>query len=178
MEDRVKILETRTIYSGSVLTFVEEKVEISPEITTNHLTVRHNGAVVILPQLPDKRLILIKQYRHSVGKEILEFPAGTIDKGEEPLPCATREISEETGYGANTIEFLGTLFPAPGFCNEIQHLYFATDLFSHSLPGDDDEIIEVVFMTPSEVETAIEDGILMDAKSIAIYFKAKLKGLI
>ena len=140
--------------------------------------VRHNGAVVIIPQISDDRLLLIKQFRFALGRTLIEFPAGTLEKGEAPLPCARREIREETGYGAGEFIELGTLYPAPGFCDEVQHLFLAKGLYESPMDGDEDEIIEVIQMSPREFEEAVAENAVLDAKSIAAYTRAKLRGLL
>jgi ADP-ribose pyrophosphatase len=133
---------------------------------------------VIMPQLEDGRLILIKQYRFAVGETLLEFPAGTLDPGEEPLQCARRELIEETGYRADHWHRMGIIYSSPGFCDEQQHLFMATGLVPEHAAGDDNEVIDVKPMTVREVEQAIMDGALVDAKSIAAYARAKLQGVL
>jgi ADP-ribose pyrophosphatase len=140
--------------------------------------VNHPGAVVIIPQLEDGRLVLIDQYRFAVGETLLEFPAGTLDRGEQPLDCARRELIEETGYRAEHWRALGIMYPSPGYCDERQHLFLASGLVPEQAAGDDDEMIEVKRLTVQEVERAIVDGALVDAKSIAAYTRAKLQGVL
>jgi ADP-ribose pyrophosphatase len=140
--------------------------------------VKHPGAVVIIPQLEDGRLLLIAQYRFAVGATLLEFPAGTLEPGEAPLECARRELIEETGYRAEHWRALGITYPSPGYCDEQQHLFMATGLVPEHAAGDEDEIIEVKRLTVQEVERAIADETLVDAKSIAAYARAKLQGVL
>jgi ADP-ribose pyrophosphatase len=123
-------------------------------------------------------LLVIRQYRYSLRQTLLEFPAGTIEPGEPPLICAQRELAEEVGQVARRWEYLGELHPAPGFCNEIQYCFFATDLTPCAARPDDDEIIEVVPMRRPQVEQAIRDGHMTDGKSIALYTRAMLRGFI
>jgi ADP-ribose pyrophosphatase len=129
--------------------------------------VKHPGAVVIVPQLEDSRLVLIEQYRFAVGETLLEFPAGTLEPDEAPLECARRELIEETGYRADHWHALGVIYPSPGYCDEQQHLFVASGLVPDQAAGDEDEILEVKRLTVQEVERAIADGTLIDAKSIA-----------
>ncbi len=140
--------------------------------------VKHPGAVVILPRDSNGDLLLIRQYRHALGGELLEFPAGTLEPGEAPLTCAQREIAEETGFRAEQWEELGELFPAPGICDERQHLYFASSLVHDPLPADADEVISLERYTAEQVESFIVSGALNDAKSISIFLRAKLRGLL
>jgi ADP-ribose pyrophosphatase len=129
-----------------------------------------------MPQLADGRLILIAQYRFAVGETLLEFPAGTLEPDEAPLECARRELIEETGYRADHWHALGVIYPSPGYCDEQQHLFVASGLVPDQAAGDEDEILEVKRLTVQEVERAIADGTLIDAKSIAAYARAKLQG--
>jgi ADP-ribose pyrophosphatase len=140
--------------------------------------VKHPGAVVIVPQLEDSRLVLIEQYRFAVGETLLEFPAGTLEPDEAPLECARRELIEETGYRADHWHALGVIYPSPGYCDEQQHLFVASGLVPDQAAGDEDEILEVKRLTVQEVERAIADGTLIDAKSIAAYARAKLQGVL
>jgi ADP-ribose pyrophosphatase len=102
------------------------------------------------------------------------LPAGTLEVGEEPLVCARREIREEIGYDAREIIPLGILHPAPGFCDEVQHLFVAKGLFESPATKDLDEVIEVQPMSYAEVEKAIQVGTITDAKTIATLFRARL----
>ena len=103
-----------------------------------------------------------------------EFPAGTLEVNEDPQACAHRELAEEAGVAATHWISLGELFPAPGFCTEKQHLYFASGLSPHRLQGDEDEIIEPLEFSVREVEELIASGNMRDGKSIAAFAIAKL----
>lgn len=174
----VSVGEAEVRYRAKVLEVVEQQLTFDTGHVTTHTTVRHPGAVVILPRCDDGSLLLVRQYRHALGRTLLEFPAGTLERGEEPLRCAQREIIEETKHRAEHWQPLGQLFPAPGFCDEAQHLFFASGLSPANGDEDDDEILSVVTMQPAELEAAIRCGELCDAKSIAIYLRAKLSGLL
>jgi ADP-ribose pyrophosphatase len=171
----VKILEEKEIGRGRVFSVVREKVELPGGRVVEYQTVRHPGAVVLLPQLKDGRLVLIKQLRPAIRKYIIEFPAGTLGVGEDPTLCAARELKEETGFTAEKIIPLGVQYPAPGFCSEAQHLFFATDLTAGEAAPEEDELLEPLFLTPAEFEQHIAAGEITDAKSIAIYAIAQMK---
>jgi ADP-ribose pyrophosphatase len=174
----IHILHEHTIFAGLGLVVVQEDIHIAPGQQRRHLTIRHPGAVVLLPCQTDGTLLVIKQYRYSLRQTLLEFPAGTIEAGEAPLVCAQRELAEEVGQAAGRWEYLGELHPAPGFCNEVQYCFFATDLSPCTAQQDDDELIEVVPMQSQQVEQAIRDGSMTDGKSIALYIRARLRGFI
>jgi ADP-ribose pyrophosphatase len=178
MDPNIKVIRSQIIYQAKYFSVVEEEVEILPERIVKRAIVKHPGAVVVIPVDAEGKLLLVKQFRLALRDSILEFPAGTLETGEDPIECAKREIAEEVAHSASEWTHLGTLIPAPGFCNEIQHLFLAKGL-THS-PGtlDEDEIIEVVPLTCAQVEDAIMKNELNDGKSIAAYMRAKLLGLL
>ena len=157
---------------------VEDELELPDGRVATVNIVKHPGAVVILPRDSNGELLLIRQYRHALRAELLEFPAGTLEPGEAPLKCAQREIAEETGFRAERWSELGELYPAPGICDERQLLFFATELTYAPLPADDDESITVERYSPEQVESFIVSGALNDAKSISVFLRAKLLGLL
>jgi ADP-ribose pyrophosphatase len=171
-----EVLSTNVLHRYRIFAIVEQALRLPSGRTVVRQVVHHPGAVVIMPQLEDGRLILIAQYRFAVGETLLEFPAGTLEVGEAPLACAWRELLEETGYRADHWRPLGTIYASPGFCDETQHLFFASGLVPEHAAGDEDEILEVKRLTVEEVERAIAGGALVDAKSIAAYARAKLQG--
>jgi ADP-ribose pyrophosphatase len=173
----MKILRTEVLYQGK-LRGVRDTLQNDEGKTFLHETIEHPGAVVILPVMDDGRIVCISQYRHSIRREFLELPAGTLEKDESPAVCAGREIQEEIGMAAREIVSLGTLYPAPGFCNEVQHLFVARGLYDSPAQPDEDEQISPVFMTAQEFEQAVVSGALSDAKSIALYMRARLQGLL
>lgn len=173
-----KSLSASVIANGKVFEVQEEQIELPSGQQKRFVSVIHPGAVVVLPQLANGRFVLLRQYRHALRQELYEFPAGTLERGEDPLVCAKREIVEEIGYAAAEWRSLGEQYPAPGFCNELQYCYFATGLSEQRAPGDDDEILTVVTASYDEIEQGIAHGQIIDAKSIAVFFKAKVMGLI
>lgn len=139
--------------------------------------VRHPGAVVILAITDSNEIVFVKQPRVAVNAQTIELPAGTLENREDPLLCAQRELAEEAGYAASRWERLGELYPAPGFCDERQHLFVARGLSEHKLPADPQERIEVCHLTVAQVVSIVKDGTLKDAKSLALLFRAKVADL-
>ena len=178
MPDVPQGVRQQVVFAGPVFDVVDEQIRLGTGRLRHHITLRHPGAVVLLARHDDARLLLIEQYRHSLRQTLLEFPAGTLEVGETPLVCAKRELAEETGYAAAVWQDLGEFYPAPGFCNEVQYGFFATGLSPCIAESDDDEIIEVVCMSCAQIEQAIRHGLFTDSKSIALYLRAKLCGLI
>ena len=178
MHNQCETLSSEIVFRGARFEIAADMVRLPSSKVVRHDTVLHPGAVVIVARLDEERLLVINQYRQSIRESILEFPAGTLEDGEEPLACARRELIEETGYEASTWEPLGRLYPTPGFCNEIQHLFFAKDLKPNLSPGDEDEIINVCPLQVTEIESAIREDRLRDAKTIAAFMRARLAGLV
>ena len=113
------------------------------------------------------RVIMVKQYRHAAGEVLLELPAGTMERGEDPVATATRELQEETGFFPGELTAAGGFFSAPGFCTEFLHFFVARKLRAQRMQGDEDEEIEVVALPLDEVRRLIRIGQIKDAKSIA-----------
>jgi len=126
----------------------------------------HPGAVAILPILADGRILLVRQYRHAIGAELLEIPAGKLDvEGESPQECAARELREETGYEASGWEELLTFYTSPGFTNEAITLFRAHDLREVG-PATPGEIEAVKRVAPTELHRMIAAGEIIDGKTI------------
>ncbi len=170
--------DSKLIYQGRRISLVTETYTLPNGNSAEHVTVQHPGAVVVLPRDAEGRYVLVRQYRHSMRKTILEAPAGALENGEIPLLCAKREIREEIGERAEQWQELGTLYPTPGFCNEIQFLYLASDLHPDRISADDDEFIDVERYTYSELLTLIKSGELNDGKTLSIIFRAFALGFI
>lgn len=121
---------------------VRERIRLSSGLEQDLAIVRHPGAVGIVPLWDDGTVTLVRQYRHAVGRELLEIPAGRLDPGEALEAAALRELEEETGLRAARLRALGSFFPAPGFCSEELHLFVASGLVpagSARRPADPDE---------------------------------------
>lgn len=174
----LKTIESNEIYKIKTYRLLEEKIELPSGKVSTHVTLDHPGAVVILPEISTGVFLVLSQYRHSIKREIVELPAGTLGVGEDPLFCAKRELMEEAGYEPQELIPLGTLYPAPGFCNEVQYLYFARNLTPNKLPQDEDEIITVKRVSIDEIFTMVDSGELMDAKSLVCLLRAQRAGLL
>jgi ADP-ribose pyrophosphatase len=137
--------------------------------------VRHPGGALAVPVTPEGQLVLVRQYRFTAQGRLLEFPAGTLEGGEDPLTTIQRELQEETGYQAHTWRSLGEFFLAPGYSDEVIYAYLATDLapLAHQPQRDADEDMAVVLLSPLELQAAIDRGEGVDAKTIASFFLAR-----
>ena len=132
--------------------------------------VDHPGAAAVLV-VDDGKVLLVEQYRPAAGRNMLEIPAGTIDRSESPFECAQREFQEETGYRAENWEPCGHIYPTPGYTNEVLHLFFASGLTKGEQQLDVGEDINVRWIPLDKVEEMIDQGEINDAKTIIAVFK-------
>ena len=157
---------TKNIYTGIVVNLNVDTVTLPNGITVDLEVVRHPGAAAVVPLKDDGTVILIKQFRHAAGGFIYEIPAGKLHPGEDPKVCASRELEEEVGYRAGSLELLSSIFTAPGFTDEVIHIYKATGLTIGRQQLDRDEVLDVIEMPLAEAIGRIEAGEIRDAKSI------------
>lgn len=123
-----------------------DTVQLPNGVTADLETIRHPGAAAVVPIKADGTVVLIRQFRHAAGGFIYEIPAGKLAPGEEPIQCAARELEEEVGYRASTFELLSSIFTAPGFADEVIHVYRATGLTKGRQQLDRDEVLDVIEM--------------------------------
>ena len=174
-----KTLSSKTIYDGKIISLTLEEVELPDGNKAKRELVQHPGAVALIPLTDDGKLVLVKQYRKSLNRTLIEIPAGRIEVGEDPEVTAIRELEEETGYGARQVTYIQSFATSPGFANEIIHLYLAENLYEIVNPaaGDEDEFIELLEVTIDEAEQLVTSGEIYDAKTAfaVIFAKHQLK---
>lgn len=166
----LRVNTRRTIRHGRVFDITLENVTFPNGFTVDLEILRHPGASAIVPLIGVDKVVMLRQYRHAVGDYMWEIPAGTFDGKEDPLVCARRELTEETGYTAGAWERLGAITPVPGYSDERIHLFLARDLLPATQALDKDELLEVYPLPLSEVVTMIMEGRIEDAKTIAGIF--------
>lgn len=166
MPNDPKVVGSRLVFAGRLFDLQVDEIEFPNGVVAQRETIRHPGAVAMLPVDVDGRILMVTQYRHAAGRRLLELPAGTLEPGEEPAEAVSRELQEEVGYKPGHMESLGGFYVAPGYCDEYIHLFLCTDLEESVLAGDEDEDIEVETLDRAEALTAIADGRISDAKSI------------
>lgn len=157
---------TKNIYNGKVVTLNVDTVRLPNGVTIDLEVIRHPGAAAVVPLKADGTVVLIRQFRHAAGGFIYEIPAGKLHRGEDPLECAGRELEEEIGYRAGRFDLLSSIFTAPGFADEVIHVYLATELVKGVQNLDQDEVLEIVEMPLREAIGKIQDGSIRDAKTI------------
>lgn len=161
-----KLLSSEQIYSGKFLKLHLDTVALPNGRTTTLEILRHPGASAVVPLKEDGRVVLIRQLRHAAGGFIYEIPAGKLDPQEDPRDCATRELEEEVGYRAGHLELLTSIWTAPGFTDEVIHIYKGTNLEVGKQNLDQDEVLEIVEWPLEEAIAKIQDGTIRDAKTI------------
>jgi len=168
----------RRSYTGRIIAVDTDTVRF-PNGSTGELDmIRHPGASAVVPFLSepsgdDPQLLLIKQYRYAAEQYLYEVPAGRLEPGEDPRDCAIRELREEAGCTARSIEFLTTIYTTPGFTDERIHLYLATGLERGETAHEADEFMTVETMALSQALRLIEEGSISDGKTVvAILFAA------
>ena len=167
MELNETVLRSETIYDGKIVHLKVHQVRLPDGRESKREVVEHSGAVAIVPVLDDGTVLMVRQFRLPAGKVLLEIPAGTLEKGEEPLACAHRELEEETGYRAARMQPLFTAFLAPGYSTERIHAFLATGLTKFHAHTDEDETVETVSFPMADVERMVLAGEIEDAKSIS-----------
>ena len=172
-------MSTRHIYKGKVVTLNIDTVTLPNGVTADLEIIRHPGAAAVVPMKEDGRVVMIRQFRHAAGGFIFEIPAGKLHPNEDPLQCASRELEEEIGYRATSLELLSSILTAPGFADEVIHVYKATGLTKGRQQLDRDEVLEVIEMPLSDAMRKIEDGTIRDAKTIvglqAVYLRDTMR---
>lgn len=167
------LLESKRIFNGLIfdvdrdLLLEENGLEVVRDV------VRHRGGAGGLPLFDDGRVALVRQYRHPTRRELLEIPAGRIEKGEAPAACAAREIEQETGFRAGRLEKLVEFYSTPGFCEEKLHVYLATELTPMPQSLDHDEFVEIVYLPLAEAIGMAMCGEIEDSKTIITLLLAR-----
>jgi len=160
-------LNTRRIYNGKIIDVRIDIVRLPDGRTSQREIVEHGDSVVMVPVNHEQSVLLVRQYRQAPEKALLEAPAGGLEAGETPEEGVLRELQEEIGFTAGSLERMVGFWVAPGFCTEYMHAYIATDLRPSTLAPDEDEDIEVVPVPIACIPDMIRSGEIEDAKTIA-----------
>ena len=164
---KAKILSSKLIYEGKAFGVRRDELIEPTGIRTVREVVTHPGSVVVLPVLPDGRIVLVRQYRHACRQYLWELVAGRMERGESPKKGAERELIEETGYRAKKFTVFLDFFPTPGFLEERMYLLLAEGVTAGVAQPEEDEKLIVATYTRKQLEEMIKTGKLKDAKSIA-----------
>jgi len=159
-------LDGGLVYDGHFLKVERDRISLPNGKISHREFIRHPGAVVILPLLPDGRVLLERQFRYPNGQVFIEFPAGKIDPGEEHLACAKRELEEETGYTAGRWRFVCTIHNAIAYSDEHLELFLAEELVAGEQKLDDGEFLELFTVTVPELLELVRSGQITDVKTL------------
>lgn len=165
-----KKLDGELVYDGKILKLNVDSVLLPNGKTTKREYINHSGGSAVL-YVENNKVLLVKQFRYAYGREIYEIPAGKLEKGEEPIVTAKRELEEETGYVANNLKELFKLYPTPGYSDEVIYVYLADNCTQSRCNFDEDEFVESRFIEIEKVCKMIEDGEICDAKTVAAIYK-------
>lgn len=169
-------VSSTTVFEGKFLKIDVDKVVLPNGREATRELVHHPGAVAVLPVMEDGTIVFVKQYRYPLDTVLYEIPAGKLEPNEDPLICALRELSEETGYSAAKLVKLTTIATTPGFTDEIIHIFLAEGLTKHEQHTDEDEFIEVALISQEEARRMVLEGAVFDAKTLSalyMYFLQK-----
>ncbi len=177
MKEKTEIISSEIVYKGRVFDVMKSKIREDDSIYEREV-VTHNGSAVIVPVTDENKVILVKQYRHAAETFLLELPAGSVEVGETPLECAFREVEEEIGMKAASMEKLTEFFVSPGFLSEKMFIYLATDLTESKQNLDEDENISLVKISFDEAFEKIRSNEILDAKTmLGLVFAGKRFGI-
>ena len=176
----VEVLSSEVAFAGPLFRVLREEVREPGDKISHRDVIRHNGSVVILPVLDsskkDPLIVMERQYRHAAGQYLWEVPAGKMDEGEERLTAAKRELKEETGYRAKKWTKLVRYFASPGFLGEWMQVFLAEGLVAGEATPEEDELLEVVLVPLSEVLQMIDEGKILDGKTlVAVQLYARMR---
>lgn len=166
-----KTLSSKIQFKGRIVTLKHDEIELPDGRHSLREVVEHPGGVCVACLNENGEYLLVEQYRYAFKSEILEFPAGKLEPGEDPLEAAQRELIEETGYQADVILPLGALYPSVGYLTEVIYLYLATHAHFVGQRLDDQEFLNVKTYTLTQLHQLIENDVIRDAKTIALVYK-------
>lgn len=167
MKNVERTIKSDKLYQGKMINLRIDTVELPDQKYSKREIIEHPGAVAVVPMTDDNKIVMVRQYRKSVEEYLIEVPAGKLEIGEEPLECAGRELVEETGYRSDNIEFLFKIFTSPGFSNEVINIFLAKNLIKDIAQPDEDEYIEIEKYEIHELVQMIDEGKILDAKTIS-----------
>jgi ADP-ribose pyrophosphatase len=168
MSAKPRVLRRRTVFSGRIVRLELDRVRLTNGRTVDLEVVRHRGSVVLVPQPSARQVVLIRQFRYVIGRWLWELPAGSLEPGETPAACARRECKEEIGLRPGRITRLSTLYPTPGFCDEVMIFYRCLNLTTpaRAIARDEDEQLEPRVFSLAEARRMVQQGRIIDMKTV------------
>ncbi|SMC19829.1 ADP-ribose pyrophosphatase [Andreprevotia lacus DSM 23236] len=176
MQDDSHLIEIQTaserVFDGALLHINRDTVRLPDGGSATREYVVHPGAVMIIPVLPNGKLLMERQFRFPLNRVFIEFPAGKLDPNEDPLECGRRELLEETGYTASEWQYLGVIHPLISYSSEEIQVYLAKGLVAGEARLDEGEFLELIEMSLDELKAAVLDGRVTDGKTTTGIFWA------
>lgn len=170
-----KIVTHNEIFNGKIVRMIVDEIELpGGKIAKREVVLHHSEAAAILPVADNGDIFLVRQYRHPLGRHVLEIPAGLLDKGESPQNCALRELEEEIGYRAGKISFALAANNSIGVSNDRIHIYIAQNLVQTKQNLDADEFLTIERYSLAQCDEMIASGEIIDSKTILAIFAYKL----
>jgi len=169
-----KTVKRNVVYSGHIINVRRDDALTADGLPCVREVVEHPGATGIIAITDEGKILCVRQYRYPCEEYILEIPAGKLERGEDPLLCAKRELREETGYTAARWDSLGSVWLSPGICDEKMHVFLARDLAAGEKDPDEDENLENECYTPDELKKLALEGKLNDAKTFTALYMARV----
>ena len=171
--------QIRKVFEGRIFTVQVETITLPKGGRFDAEIIRHPGSVVLVPTTRDGGIILVRQYRHAIGRWVWELPAGSLKHGEDPQKAAARECQEEIGLIPSSVDKLGSLFPTPGYCDEEMNFYRLTGLRAPAegdaaAQPDEDEDIESKAFTVDQIRAMVDSGEIIDMKTVAALYWTRL----
>ena len=160
------------IYDGRIISLRVDQVVTGNGRPTTREVVEHRGAAAIVPLLDGNNVILVRQYRYAIASDLLEIPAGTLERGESPYECARRELEEETGYRCGELEKMLECYVAPGYSMEKIHFFLARQLVRAQMRTEEDEQIKIEVLPIVSALEKIRSGEIQDAKTVCALYRA------
>jgi len=173
MDYTEKTLSREEIYRGKVVDLHKDRILLPDGREGIREVMEHPGGVTVLPLDEQGNVYCVRQFRYPLGQHLLEVPAGKLERGEDPLECAVRELSEETGFTADRLIDLGKIYPSPGYSAETLYLYLALGLHAGKMHPDEGEFLDVEPHPLAELTEMIMLGQLSDGKTVAAVLKTK-----
>ncbi|WP_349407648.1 NUDIX hydrolase [Pseudalkalibacillus sp. SCS-8] len=173
-----KMIDSKVVYSGRIIDLHIEDVELPDGRTSQREVVKHPGAVAVIAVTPEDKIVLVRQYRKPLNREIIEIPAGKLEKGESPETCAIRELEEETGYRTDKLTYVQSFYTSPGFADELIHIYYTDSLEAGTEHLDQDEFVETIEVSLEEASEMVKNQKIYDAKTAFAVQYLQLKKMV
>lgn len=174
----LRVVDHKVVYTGKVFNTIVDEVEYESGNRGVREIAEHPGGAVVMPVLDEGRIVFVYQYRYPLKKKIYELPAGKLEPGEPPEVCARRELKEETGYEAGTLEKLTAIYTTPGFCTEKLHIFIARDLKDGKQQLEEGELgLSLKYISSRDAFEMVRRNEIVDAKTIiGLFFLEKFEG--